>query len=142
MMHHTLISFLLYVAGILMFVLSLVKGQYRYQMGIFAWTHLALIFCILQSSMTIVNIYNGIIWFVLPCLCIIANDTFAYIFGRAFGRTPLIQLSPKKTWEGFIGGFLATLVVAYLISRYLAGIPFFSCPQPDIVFTPFQSLTC
>ena len=28
----------------------------------------------------------------------------AYVFGFFFGRTPLIKLSPKKTWEGFIGG--------------------------------------
>ena len=117
MQHHTLISFMLYVIGILLFVLSLVKGQYRYQMGLFGWTHLALLLCVMQSSMTIVNLYNGMIWLVLPSFCIIANDTFAYIFGRSFGRTPLIKLSPKKTWEGFIGGFLATLVIAYLVSH-------------------------
>jgi phosphatidate cytidylyltransferase len=28
----------------------------------------------------------------------------AYFFGFFFGRTPLIKLSPKKTWEGFVGG--------------------------------------
>ena len=29
----------------------------------------------------------------------------AYIFGFFFGRTPLIKLSPKKTWEGAFHGF-------------------------------------
>jgi CDP-diglyceride synthetase len=28
----------------------------------------------------------------------------AYIFGFFFGRTPLIKLSPKKTWEGAFHG--------------------------------------
>ena len=44
---------------------------------------------------------------VLPSLLIIANDIFAYIFGfflgRRFFQRGLIDLSPKKTWEGFIG---------------------------------------
>ena len=35
---------------------------------------------------------------------VVINDVMAYMFGFFFGRTPLIQLSPKKTWEGFIGG--------------------------------------
>ncbi|KAF1741208.1 hypothetical protein MXB_4102 [Myxobolus squamalis] len=38
------------------------------------------------------------------------NDTFAYIVGITIGRTPLIKLSPKKTWEGFIGGGIITYI--------------------------------
>ena len=35
------------------------------------------------------------------------NDTFAYFTGRLVGRTPLFpRISPKKTWEGTIGGIL------------------------------------
>ena len=41
---------------------------------------------------------------------IICNDVMAYMFGFFFGKTPLIKLSPKKTWEGFIGGGLATVL--------------------------------
>jgi phosphatidate cytidylyltransferase len=34
------------------------------------------------------------------------NDTFAYFIGRQFGKHPMApSISPKKTWEGFIGGF-------------------------------------
>ncbi|MFM6952114.1 MAG: phosphatidate cytidylyltransferase, partial [Bacteroidota bacterium] len=41
-----------------------------------------------------------------------SSDTFAYLTGRAFGKTPLhAELSPKKTWEGFIGGTLLTAAV-------------------------------
>ncbi len=46
-LNHTIISFMLYVLGILLFVLSLVKGQYRYQMGLFGWTYIALLLCVL-----------------------------------------------------------------------------------------------
>lgn len=45
-----------------------------------------------------------------------SSDTFAYLTGRAFGKKPLhAQLSPKKTWEGFIGGTLLTAAVGAYI---------------------------
>jgi phosphatidate cytidylyltransferase len=41
-----------------------------------------------------------------------AADTGAFFAGRQFGRLPLAPLvSPKKTWEGVIGGMLSALVV-------------------------------
>ncbi len=48
-----------------------------------------------------------------------ASDTFAYIVGITIGRTPLFpRISPKKSWEGFIGGMLATFVLSQIISGY------------------------
>ena len=45
--------------------------------------------------------------------CIWGADTFAYFAGRAFGRHPLFpRVSPKKTWEGAVGGALGALAVA------------------------------
>ena len=39
-------------------------------------------------------------------LMVWGNDTFAYFVGRWLGRHPMApSISPKKTWEGFIGGF-------------------------------------
>ena len=51
-----------------------------------------------------------------------ASDTFAYIFGCAFGKRPLCQaVSPKKSIEGAIAGFLGcVLVVMYLGTSILA----------------------
>jgi phosphatidate cytidylyltransferase len=62
------------------------------------------------------NIYKGTFWLVFPHGCVICNDIFAYIVGFFFGKTPLIKLSPKKTWEGFFGGIFATMVWAVLVS--------------------------
>ncbi|XP_048132083.1 phosphatidate cytidylyltransferase 5, chloroplastic-like isoform X2 [Rhodamnia argentea] len=45
---------------------------------------------------------------------IIAADTYAFLGGKAFGRTPLTSISPKKTWEGTVvglGGCIATSVI-------------------------------
>ena len=48
-----------------------------------------------------------------------ANDTFAYLVGRAIGKHKLFErISPKKTWEGTLGGVLCTQGIAYVISIY------------------------
>jgi len=50
-----------------------------------------------------------------------ANDTGAYLVGIKFGRTKLFERhSPKKTWEGFIGGVLISAGVALIISHFYA----------------------
>jgi len=47
-----------------------------------------------------------------------ANDTGAYFSGRAFGKRKLFyRISPKKTWEGSIGGGLLALSVGFGISK-------------------------
>lgn len=52
-------------------------------------------------------------------LLIWSCDTFAYITGVSIGKHKLIErISPKKTIEGFIGGVVATMFVAYLLSNY------------------------
>ncbi len=43
------------------------------------------------------------------------NDSWAYVFGITMGRTKMFErVSPKKTWEGFLGGFMMSLVMGYL----------------------------
>ncbi|MCD9641994.1 Phosphatidate cytidylyltransferase 5, chloroplastic [Datura stramonium] len=56
----------------------------------------------------------GLVATLISISSIIAADTFAFIGGKAFGRTPLTDISPKKTWEGALaglGGCIATSVV-------------------------------
>lgn len=73
----------------------------------------------------------------IPCILVIANDIFAYIFGRLFGRTKLIELSPKKTWEGFIGGFISSVFWAFILSALMIKIPYLICPQYQFTIKPF-----
>lgn len=48
-------------------------------------------------------------------LVIMGSDTGAYYTGRAFGRRKLApKISPGKTWEGAVGGMLASLLMAAL----------------------------
>jgi len=47
------------------------------------------------------------------------NDSGAYLVGVSIGKHKLYErISPKKTWEGFIGGIVFTLVAAYFIHHY------------------------
>jgi phosphatidate cytidylyltransferase len=49
-----------------------------------------------------------------------AADTTAYFVGRAIGKHPLApHISPKKTWEGSIGGMFGSLLVAYAFSYWV-----------------------
>lgn len=48
------------------------------------------------------------------------NDVAQYTWGKLFGKHKVIpKVSPKKTWEGLIGGNLTTLALAVLIAPYL-----------------------
>jgi phosphatidate cytidylyltransferase len=68
------------------------------------------------------------IWFIFPVSLIICNDIMAYMFGFFYGRTPLTKLSPKKTWEGFIGGGVSTLIFGFIFAGVLSNYQFFVCP--------------
>lgn len=54
------------------------------------------------------------------CLLILwASDTGAYFAGTRFGKTKLFErVSPKKSWEGFLGGAFSALIVAFVLSQY------------------------
>ena len=52
-------------------------------------------------------------------------DTLAYVFGVSFGKHRLFErISPKKSWEGFIGGLIANVGMAYLISLVFKDLTF------------------
>lgn len=59
-------------------------------------------------------------WFLLPMATIWAGDTGAYFAGRKFGKHKLApKISPKKTWEGAVGGLIASVFVALIFQLLL-----------------------
>jgi phosphatidate cytidylyltransferase len=58
---------------------------------------------------------------VLFTLCLVwAGDIFAYFIGRSLGRIPMApSLSPKKTWEGALGNFFGSLLVALVFAHWM-----------------------
>ena len=70
---------------------------------------------------TLSNFLFGDLGFIYPLTIIVSiwiNDTMAYIVGSFIGKTPLSKISPKKTWEGTIGGVILAVAVIGLISYF------------------------
>ncbi|UAY51848.1 phosphatidate cytidylyltransferase [Ferruginibacter albus] len=60
--------------------------------------------------------------YLIPCAIIFSiwiNDTMAYIVGSFIGKTPFSKISPKKTWEGTLGGIILCVVVITLLGYAL-----------------------
>lgn len=116
---HWPIYFLL--VSLLVFPVIMINELYRGDMtplsnigvSIFGWVYLALpLFLIF-----FINFSKG--WHFAIGLFVIVwtNDTFAYLTGRFLGKTKLFErISPKKTWEGTIGGILFSILASYLWS--------------------------
>ena len=62
------------------------------------------------------NNFDGIIYLVTIILIAKSMDIGGYLIGKAFGKHKLCpQISPKKSWEGFVGGVVLTISVAILM---------------------------
>ena len=68
---HTFVAFALYTLGWVSFVLRLERGCYLYQFRQYAWTHLILLLVFVPSSFFVSNIFDGIIWFLLPASLVV-----------------------------------------------------------------------
>ena len=66
---------------------------------------------------------NGLEWVFLSLAVTMLNDTFAYFVGIAIGKHKIWpRLSPKKSWEGTIGGWVAAGITGYVVVS-LTAIP-------------------
>jgi phosphatidate cytidylyltransferase len=49
------------------------------------------------------------------------NNTFAYLVGKKLGKNPLFsRVSPKKTWEGFVGGLVFNFISVFIFQYFYA----------------------
>ncbi|ADY53479.1 phosphatidate cytidylyltransferase [Pseudopedobacter saltans DSM 12145] len=108
----------------LVFILQLYKKS-EFPFTAIAYTFLGIIYTILPficyfSIAFISGEYN---WHLALgfFLLLWGSDTGAYLFGVKFGKTKLFERhSPKKSWEGFLGGVFTSIVIAYAISHFYA----------------------
>lgn len=64
--------------------------------------------------------FGGEEWILLLIIIVCAADTGAYFAGRLFGKHLLAaHVSPKKTWEGFFGGVLLSILAVVLYLQYV-----------------------
>ncbi|MHA8075934.1 phosphatidate cytidylyltransferase [Aquirufa sp. TARAVU-A1A] len=108
----------------LIFFIKLYKSKDEKPFKNIAYTFLGIIYVALPFTLLTVlayiknDTYDPNI--VLGCLFLLwASDSGAYFAGTKFGKTKLFErVSPKKSWEGSIGGMITAMVVATIISRY------------------------
>ena len=66
---------------------------------------------------------DGLQWMSLALIMTWASDTMAYFVGSALGKHKLWpRISPKKTWEGLIGGTVGALIAGPLVGGWLVGL--------------------
>ena len=99
-------------------------------LGIF---YVAVPFALLNAAAFENGIYNFEI--IVGCLFILwASDTGAYFAGTYFGKRKLFErISPKKSWEGAIGGALLATLFAVGISYYFHTLAFWQWMVIDII---------
>lgn len=123
---------------LLVITLPVVEGlsKYPFKLKNFYFSVLGLLYISLPfalmvnlRTMAVVKL-GGIFEFdlgwVIPLLLIASiwiNDTMAYIVGSLIGKTPFSSISPKKTWEGTIGGAVLAVATVSLVGYYFIGIP-------------------
>lgn len=139
------ISFSLYTGTFVLTIATMQAGHIKFQLNQLCWTIVVLCLTVGQLKYIMHNIYNGLIWFTMPILLVITNDIMAYFSGITCGRKLIrrtfMELSPNKTWEGFIGGGFFTLIIGWYLSRFLARFTWMTCPTNQFAFFP-QKLEC
>ena len=90
-------------------------------LGIF---YVAIPFALLNIAAFENGYYNYEI--MVGCLFILwASDTGAYFAGTRFGKRKLFErISPKKSWEGAVGGAILAFIFAFVIANYFATLAF------------------
>lgn len=138
--YHLFICFILWACNFFRFFLNLQKGVMRYQIGQLGLVHFLFLIFTIPTGLMYYNLMNGFIWYIFPIVMIIVNDTFAYICGRAFGRHQLTVISPKKTWEGYLGAIIFTVISGFFLTKLAMKYDFLVCPETKINLIPFDAL--
>jgi phosphatidate cytidylyltransferase len=70
-----------------------------------------------------------------------ANDTFAFLVGKNFGKQKLFEkISPKKTVEGFLGGLFFSCIASYFIATFTETLNFTNWLILGIIISVFGTL--
>lgn len=133
--------FILYCTLFVVTVLTLKPGLLKFQIGQLLWSIVTVCLVVFQTKFFAANTLNGLFWFFFPMATVITNDVTAYFCGIAVGKrfikSPLTSMSPNKTWEGFIGAAVLTLIFSFYFPVLLSRFTWFTCPAEGLFFWPF-----
>ncbi len=128
-----MIIMLFAIAAIAAFIMAVLSKKHSVESAIntiFTMVYPQLFFALLYTMMAArsnaeYSYYSMVIILLLVFLPAMLSDTFAYFFGRAFGKKKLCpEISPKKTVVGAVAGVAGGVVAALLIWFFFAGSTF------------------
>jgi len=79
-------------------------------------------FIYFDSNLSIASSKLSLILVLLVIAALWINDTMAYLVGSFIGRHPLTKISPKKTWEGTLGGIILSILVLGAINYFVSSV--------------------
>ncbi len=117
------IFFLVFPFGSIIFFIKLYKKADIKPFTNIAYTFLGLLYVTVPFSLLhVIAFCTGTYRFEIVTGILLltwASDTGGYFAGTMLGKTSLFKrISPKKSWEGFVGGAVLTMLIAFLISQY------------------------
>ena len=79
---------------------------------------------LLSFAVALLDEPRGNLMVAITLLMVVSNDTFGYIVGYHFGRTPIApRISPKKSWEGLAGSLAGSVLVGVVTGPLLVAQP-------------------
>jgi phosphatidate cytidylyltransferase len=86
---------------------------------VFCWVGVFGSFAALLLNPNLFPNRHGIAFLLGAVITAVAYDVAALAVGARFGRHPLSSASPNKTWEGFVGGAVAAILVAVIVVHFI-----------------------
>jgi hypothetical protein len=107
----------------IIFVVSLQKGFYGYQFRQLGWTLLSAFAIVAGITGLVVAVWKCRLWMIFAVLCITAHNASDYIVNKYSPlRTPMLNLKPDATMEGFAMGVLTSFMFFTIVSKTHASL--------------------
>jgi len=107
---------------VLQLLYLLIRATFAAQRPLSQMWHMVAVFYVsgLFSFLWLLNTHYGFGWTLYSAVITWATDSGAYFSGYFFGKNKLApNISPKKTWEGAIGGTICATIAGLIFARYL-----------------------
>ena len=107
-------------------------------LSLFALTYVGLMACFIVYILTQPD---GNYFVIIFLSAVVASDTGGYVFGVLWGKHPIApRISPKKSWEGYLGSTVFAAVVATILAVTVVGAPFWTGLVIGAVIPAFATL--
>ena len=107
-------------------------------LSLFALTYVGLMACFIVYILTQPD---GNYFVIIFLAAVVASDTGGYVFGVLWGKHPIApRISPKKSWEGYLGSTVFAAVVATILAVTVVGAPFWTGLVIGAVIPAFATL--